>query len=110
MVVIAAAVVVLGLSVHHAYSETTQIRNSASVSSWITFASQEQCILHSIRADLPEGATVYVHDASAYDAALLEELSTPWVQLENKRGDAQWSVTLVNGSKCSGDTVDYQKT
>ncbi len=76
------------------------------VSTWEQFDVQQQCIRDAITRAVPRNANVFVSpNQSQYDAGRLVELSTPWVKLVNDRDRATYSLKLVKGSECNGESI-----
>ena len=79
---------------------------SSSVSTWSTFDRQQQCVRSEIAHKVPEGATVFISgNQSGFNAGQLTELSTPWANPVENRDRADYSLNLVSGSQCEGESV-----
>jgi hypothetical protein len=98
----ATVVIAMGLSVHHGLEITATERSPSSVAAGIANYVQEECVFHSIRADLPEGATIHITDSQPFQAQELAELSTLWAVPQATAASAEWTVTLVPGPACDG--------
>jgi hypothetical protein len=100
--IVCAAAVMLGLSVHHGLVVNSGELSPGAVSAWHRFDRQEECVYHAIRSDLPKGAAVYIDDPVAYNAQRLAELSTLWAVPQPGPATARWTISLVPGQACSG--------
>lgn len=76
------------------------------VSTWVQFDFQQQCIRDAIVRDVPRNASVFVNpNESEYNAGRLVELSTPWAKLVDNRNRATYSLKIVAGGQCSGESL-----
>ena len=101
--IVVAAIVTLGLSVHHGAQFTASVTTQKYVSHSKDLMRQEQCIYSAIRSRLPEGATIYTAGQFWEYVQRLDELSTPWAVPQAVRANAQWRVTLVPAhGQCDG--------
>lgn len=95
-VIVAAAGVTLGFSVHHGLQTTTALLRPGSVRGAVVADRQEECIYRAIRSELPKGATVYINDPVHLQR--LAELSTLWAVPQPSPATARWTISLVPGS------------
>jgi hypothetical protein len=115
-VIVAAAGVSLGLSVHHGLRTTTALLRPGAIRRSIVADRQEQCIYRGIRSELPRGAAVYINDPVHIQR--LAELSALWTVPQPSRATARWIVALVptssSGSRvrwrCYGLGLEVQRT
>lgn len=94
-VIVIAAGVGLGLSVHHDLQFTASVTTAKFITQQDAKMAQEQCIYNAIRHKVPEGVTLYTHSRSSQSTWWLEELSTPWAVPEADIADAQYRLTLL---------------
>jgi len=94
-VVVAAAGVGLGLSVHHDVQLTADVTTAKYVAGANALMRQEECVYDAIRLKVPKGATVYVTATRFPPAQRLAELSTLWAVPVANIADAQYRLTLV---------------
>jgi hypothetical protein len=94
--IVAAAGVTLGLSVHHGLQTTTALLRPRAIRRSIVADRQEECIYRDIRSDLPKGAAVYINDQVHIQR--LAELSTLWAVPQPTRATARWTIALVPDS------------
>ena len=92
-VIVSAAGVALGSSVHHGLQATTAFLRPASIRSAVLADRQEACIYRAIRSELPKGATVYINDP--VHVQRLAELSTLWAVPQASPVTARWTISLV---------------
>jgi hypothetical protein len=105
-----AAVVTLGLSVHHDVQFTASVTTQKSIAQNHTEMASEECIFNAIRSDVPKGATIYTTDQRWPYMQRLDELSTLWAVPVTNRANAQYSLTLVKGhGPCDGLTVKVSR-
>jgi len=101
--IVVAALVTLGLSVHHDVQFTASVTTQNYMARSKADMRQEQCIYSAIRSRLPKGATIYTDGQFWTHVQRLDELSTTWAVPQANRADAQWSVTLVPAhGQCGG--------
>jgi hypothetical protein len=115
--IVAAAGVTLGLSVHHGLRTTTALVRPRAVRLSVVADRQEQCIYRAIRSDLPKGAAVYINDPVHIQR--LAELSTLWAVPQPSRATARWTIALVPSasgpgsharSRCYGLALEVRRT
>ena len=105
-----AALVTLGLSVHHDVTFTASVTTPKFIAANHAAMAGEECIYNAIRSDVPKGATVYTTDERWSYMQRLDELSTLWAVPVANRADAQYSLTLVKGhGPCDGLTVKVSR-
>ena len=107
--IVAAAAVMLGLSVRHGLAVNAGELSPGAVKAWTRFDRQEECIYHAIRSELPKGAAVYIDDPVVYDAQRLAELSTLWAVPQPRPAAARWTLSLVPGQACSGLSLEVRR-
>jgi hypothetical protein len=100
-VIVVAAAVTLGLSVHHELQTTAAFLRPGSVNSAAVAYRQEECIYRAIRSELPKGAAVYIDDP--VHVQRLAELSTLWAVPQPTPATARWTISLVRGFHLPGD-------
>jgi hypothetical protein len=93
--IVAAAGVVLGLSVHHDVQLTDSVTTAQFIAKVNAQTRQGECVFDAIRLKVPEGATVYVTPPRSQVWDHLVEWSTPWAVPETDIADAQYRLTLV---------------
>lgn len=93
--IVVAAIVTLGLSVHHDVQYTASVTTQQYMARSNANMRQEQCIYSAIRSHLPKGATIYTDGQFWKPLQRLDELSTTWAVPQANRADAQWRATLV---------------
>ena len=80
--------------------------HSSVVSTWANFDAQQQCIRDAITRAVPQNATVFIAtDQSGFYAGQLIELSTPWARPVASRERATYSLAIVRGTQCSGESL-----
>jgi hypothetical protein len=94
--IVSAAGVALGFSVHHGLQTTTAILRPESIRSAVVADRREDCIYRAIRSDLPRGAAVYINDP--VHVQRLSELSTLWAVPQVSPATARWTISLVPSS------------
>jgi len=94
-VVVAAAAVGLGLSVHHDVQFTAKVTTAKYIAGVNATMRQEECVYNAIRLKVPKGATVYVTAKRFPPTQRLAELSTLWAVPVANIADAQYRLTLV---------------
>jgi hypothetical protein len=117
-VIVAAACVTLGLSVHHGLQTTTALLRPRAIRHAVLADQQEQCIYRAIRSDLPKGAAIYIDDQVHIQP--LAELSTLWAVPQPSRATARWTISLVPSSsldrgsgvrsRCYGLALEVRRT
>jgi len=93
--IISAAVVTLGLSVHHDLQVTAAALTPASIKQQAAALRQEECLYRAIRLLVPKGATVYVNAPRFQPTQRLAELSTSWAVPQASLANAQYRLSLV---------------
>lgn len=83
-----------GFGVNHLVGLSDQIQSPAALTQVYGTYRQEVCIFHAIRADVPEGAAVYVISSNTAHSQRLAELSTLWAAPKEQRTAAQWVMTI----------------
>jgi hypothetical protein len=101
--IVAAAGVTLGLSVHHGLQTTAALVRPRAIRRSLVADRQEQCIYRAIRSDLPKGAAVYITDQVHIQR--LAELSTLWAVPQPSRATARWTIALVPSTSGPGSRV-----
>lgn len=105
-----AAVVTLGLSVHHDMRFTASVTTPKSMAANHAAMQGEECIYNAIRSDVPKGATVYTGGQRWPYMQRLDELSTLWAVPQANQADAQYWLTLVKGhGPCDGLTLKVRR-
>jgi hypothetical protein len=94
--IVSAAGLALGFSVHHGLQTTTAFLRPGSVRSAVVADRREDCIYRAIRSELPKGAAVYVNDP--VHVQRLTELSTLWAVPQVSPATARWTISLVPSS------------
>jgi len=85
---------------------TSQERSSV-VSAWAKFDAQQECIRQSITRGVPKNATVFVSpDQNEFLQGQLLELSTPWARPVTSRDQATYSLAIINGTRCDGESLE----
>ena len=117
-VIVSAAAVALGLSVHHGLQTTTAFLRPGSIRSAVVADQREDCIYRAIRSELPRGAAVYVSDP--VHVQRLTELSTLWAVPQVSPATARWAISLVPSSslgpgsgarsRCYGLALEVRRT
>jgi hypothetical protein len=88
-VIVLAAGVALGASVHHGLQTTAMVVQPANVSASLAADRQEECIYRAIRSVLPKGAAIYISDPEWTHVQRLAELSTLWAVPQPSRATAR---------------------
>lgn len=119
-VIVLAAGVALGLSVHHGLQTTAMLVQPAAVRGWAVEDRQEECLYRAIRSELPKGAAIYISDPYWVHVQRLAELSTLWAVPQPSPATARWTVSLVTVSSvgpgasapshCSGLALKVRRT
>jgi hypothetical protein len=117
-VIVSAAGVALGFSVHHGLQTTTAFLRPGSIRSAVVADRREDCIYRAIRAELPRGAAVYINDP--VHVQRLAELSTLWAVPQVSPATARWTISLVPSSsldpgsdarsRCYGLALEVRRT
>jgi hypothetical protein len=103
-VIVSAAGVALGFSVHHGLQTTTAFLRPGSIRRAVVADRQEECIYRAIRSELPKGAAVYINDP--VHVQRLAELSTLWAVPQPSPATARWTISLVpRSSRVPGSPV-----
>jgi hypothetical protein len=107
----AAAVVALGLSVHHEVQLTAAALTPGQITSQTAAYRQEECLYRAIRSQVPKGAAVYITSPpAAPPTERLSELSTLWADLKANRAAARWTLTLVSArGHCDGEALEVRR-
>ena len=80
--------------------------HSSVVSTWANFDSQQQCIRDAITRAVPQNASVFIApNESGFYAGQLVELSTPWARPVVRRERATYSLAIVRGTQCNGESL-----
>ncbi len=93
--IVSAAVVTLGLSVHHDLQITGAALRPATIRHQTALFRQEECLYRAIRSEVPKGAAVYVNSPHWTHTQRLAELSTLWAVPQPSLATAQWKLSLV---------------
>jgi hypothetical protein len=117
-VIVAAAGVALGFSVHHGLQTSSAFLRPASIRSAVVADRREDCIYRAIRSELPRGAAVYINDP--VHVQRLTELSTLWAVPQVSPATARWAISLVPSSslgpgsdarsRCYGLALEVRRT
>jgi hypothetical protein len=117
-VIVSAAGVALGFSVHHGLQTTTAFLRPRSIRQAVVADQREDCIYRAIRSELPRGAAVYVDDP--VHVQRLTELSTLWAVPQVSPATARWTIALVPSSslgpgsdarsRCYGLALEVRRT
>jgi hypothetical protein len=117
-VIVSAAGVALGFSVHHGLQTTTAFLRPGSIRQAVVADRREDCIYRAIRSELPRGAAVYVNDP--VHVQRLTELSTLWAVPQVSPATARWTISLVPSSslgpgsdaqsRCYGLALEVRRT
>lgn len=91
--IVVAAVVTLGLSIHNGLQTTSTLVSPSAIRLAVVADRQEECIYRGIRSELPRGAAVYIDDPVHIQR--LAELSTLWAVPQEHRDTARWTIALV---------------
>lgn len=87
---------------------TNQERSSV-VSTWAKFDAQQECIRQSIARSVPKDATVIVsQQQSGFLQGQLLELSTPWARPVARSDQAAYSLAIVDGTQCDGESLEVK--
>jgi hypothetical protein len=79
---------------------------SSVVSTWNNFDVQQQCIRDAIIRAVPQNVNVFIsHNQSGFYAGQLVELSTPWATPVASRNRASYSLAIVRGTQCNGESL-----
>lgn len=95
-VIVSAAGVTLGLSVHDGLRATAAFLRPAAIRRAVVTDRQAECIYRAIRSELPKGATVYINDP--VHVQRLAEWSTLWAVPQPSPATARWIISLGSGS------------
>ena len=80
--------------------------HSSVVSTWANFDVQQQCIRDAITRAVPHDANVHIaQNQSGFYAGQLVELSTPWARPVASRERANYSLAIVRGTQCNGESL-----
>ena len=80
--------------------------NSSVVSTWTDFDAQQQCIRNAITRAVPHDADVFINvNESEFYSGQLVELSTPWAKPVASRERATYSIGIVQGPQCDGESL-----
>jgi hypothetical protein len=83
--------------------------HSSVVSTWTDFDVQQQCIRDAISHAVPKGANVFIaENQSGFYAGQLLELSTPWAKPVASRDEAGYSLAIVGGTQCKGESLTVE--
>jgi hypothetical protein len=101
--IVSAAVVALGLSVHHDLQFMANFVTPGEISHQTAALQGEECIYRSIRSQVPKGAAVYANGPTYGLTLRLAELSTPWAMPQASPATARWRLSLVPAhGQCNG--------
>jgi hypothetical protein len=116
--IVSAAAMALGFSVHHDLQTTGAFLRPGSIRSAVVADRREQCIYRAIRSELPRGAAVYINDP--VHVQRLSELSTLWAVPQVSPATARWTISLVPSSslgpgsdarsRCYGLALEVRRT
>ncbi|GEM_PF-2217597 len=108
--IVSAAVVTLGLSVHHDLQITAAALGPASIRYQTATFRQEECLYHALRSEVPKGATVYVYSPKYSHTQRLAELSTLWAVPQANLATARWRLSIVPAhGHCSGLALEVRR-
>jgi hypothetical protein len=108
--IVTAAGVALGLSLHHGVRLTVSVTTPQWIAEQTVKLRQEECIYRAIRAQVPEGAAVYVTGPDFQPTQRLAELSTPWAAPQANIANARWRLSLVPArGHCSGLALEVHR-
>ncbi len=84
----------------------TNQETSSVVSTWAKFDAQQECIRRAITRSVPKDATIIVsRDQDEFLQGQLLELSTPWARPVSRRDQATYSLAIVGGTRCGGESL-----
>jgi hypothetical protein len=79
---------------------------SSVLSTWANFDEQQQCIRGAITRAVPQNVKVFIsQNQSGFYAGQLVELSTPWATPVASRNRASYSLAIVRGTQCNGESL-----
>jgi hypothetical protein len=108
--IVAAAVVTLGLSVHHDLQFTAEVTTPQWIAGQTAALRQEECIYNATWSQVPKGAPVYVYSPDSYPTQRLAELSTLWAVPQARLATAQWRLSLVPAhGHCGGLALEVRR-
>lgn len=93
----------------HGLNVTVTESTGYSVRSWEFADAQQECLYHEIRSQLPRSSSVFILGNDTFNVQRLIELSTPWVVLQVSPATANWIMSIVTGSTCSGMSLKVQR-
>jgi hypothetical protein len=108
VVVIAAAAVMLGLTVNHGLLAAAADQTPAAIKAAKITDRVEECTYRTIRQELPKGAIVYVADYWHGDNVRLTDLETLWTVPEVNPAKAQWTLSVGRGQLCTRRAIKVQ--
>jgi hypothetical protein len=109
--IVSAAVVTLGLSVHHGVQFTSRFVTKDDISYQRACLDWTETVFREIRAEVPEGATVYGRGPSYSLTIRLAELATPWAVPQPSPATAAWRLFYVPVQHvCTGEAVEARRT
>jgi hypothetical protein len=108
--IVSAAVVTLGLSVHHDVQFTASVTSPTAIEAAVVGVQQEECLYRAIRTQVPKGAAVYIDGANWMHAQRLAELSTPWAVPQATPATARWRLSIVYArGHCYGEALEVRR-
>jgi hypothetical protein len=109
--IVVGAAVTLGLSVHHDLQLTAMIKSPASVKRETDRFRLEECIYHTVRSEVPKGATTYDIGPNQVLTQWVTGLSTLWAVPQPSPATARWILTLVPAhGDCGGYALKVRHT
>ena len=93
---------------NHGLDVTAAELSRKSVSSGTFVNTQQECIYHQIHSQLPKGATVYI-SGTGYNEQRLVELTALWAVPQASPSRAKWTISIVPGKTCSGESLQIQR-
>jgi hypothetical protein len=110
--VLAGCVLLLAASLLFLYEAASGVslmasqEHSSVVSTWAQFDEQQQCIRDAITRAVPEHSSVVIgSNQSGFYAGQLVELSTPWARPVGSGKGATYSLSIVRGTQCDGESL-----
>jgi hypothetical protein len=86
-------------------------QNSSALSTWSKFDAQQQCLRTAITREVPQGTRFYIpSDQGEWHTGELAELSIPWATPVVSRAQATYTLAIVPGSQCEGESLQVETT
>jgi hypothetical protein len=105
-VLLCLAIPILLYEANNGVSLMVNQEKSPVISTWSQFDGQQQCIRNAIAREVPRDAHVFINrNQSQFLSGQLLELSTPWAKPVVDRNRATYSLTIVGGTQCSGESL-----